>query len=94
MKDIIADEPKNEKAASSAVETIVIQTACRCGDPISVELNRFDCTRRDGKRPFYPDAKLPEELDPDKYSMDNATRFRCRNCEGYLADTCKEAAVV
>ena len=92
MKDIIADEPKNEKAASSAVETIVIQTACRCGETISVELNRFDCTRKDGKRPFYPDAELPHELDPNKYSMDNSTTFRCRKCGEWIADTCKEAA--
>lgn len=72
----------------------IIKTSCECGEPISIEYNRFDCTRKDGKRPFYHDAKLPESLDPSKYSMDNATRFRCRKCEGYLPKTCKQAAFV
>lgn len=71
----------------------IIETACSCGEPISVELNNKGGCRKDGKRPFYPDASLPEGVDPERYSMSNSTRFRCRACSGWLGDTVPEAAL-
>ena len=59
----------------------VVRDQCSCGEPISVEL---DCPRRtsraDQKRPFYPDAVLPDGLDPQRYSEHGTSVFRCRKC--------------
>ena len=74
------------------LKTNVIQTACSCGEPIFVEKGRYDLCRKDGLRPFYPDAVVPTELDSERYNKNNVTVFRCRKCKGWIGDTCKEAA--
>jgi len=71
---------------------MIIESKCSCGEPISIETNRFDLTRRDGKRPFYPDATLPKDLDPERYDINNCTVFRCRKCKAVIDQTCKDAA--
>lgn len=72
----------------------VIQGACSCGEPISIELNAEMCGRIDGKRPFYPDEnKEPEVIGDFVYSQDGVTVFRCRRCSGWIADTVPEAAL-
>ena len=58
----------------------MIESACKCGEPILIETGRHDLCRRDGKRPHYPGAGS------------GTTSFRCRACKGWLADTCPDAA--
>jgi hypothetical protein len=58
----------------------VIESACKCGEPILIETGRHDLCRRDGKRPHYPE------------SSSRTTVFRCRSCHGWLGDTCSAAA--
>lgn len=70
----------------------VIIDKCKCGEEVHIELNRFDCSRVDGKRPFYPNEELPSGLDPKKYSMNNSTSFRCRNCGAWLGHSVKSAS--
>lgn len=71
----------------------ILEDACSCGEPISVEIG---CTHRvartDGKRPFYPDRELPEGLDPSKYSVDCMSVFRCRKCGECVDKTVPSAA--
>jgi|GEM_PF-1063755 len=71
----------------------IIESACSCGEPISIEIN---CTQRigrnDGKRPFYPDESVAEtlagtNLDPKNYPENGVTTYRCRGCGSWLADT-------
>jgi hypothetical protein len=66
----------------------VVRDQCSCGEPISVEL---DCPRRtsraDKKRPFYPDAVLPDGLDPQRYSEHGSSVFRCRKCGEPVCET-------
>lgn len=66
----------------------VIEDQCSCGEPISVEL---DCKQRvsrtDKKRPFYPDKRLPEGLDPTKYHANGMSVFRCRKCGEPVGET-------
>lgn len=66
----------------------VVRDQCSCGDPISVEL---DCPRRtsrtDKKRPFYPDEGLPDGLDPQNYSVNGSSVFRCRKCGEPVCET-------
>lgn len=66
----------------------VVRDQCSCGEPISVEL---DCPRRtsrtDKKRPFYPDAVLPDGLDPQRYSEHGTSVFRCRKCGEPVCET-------
>lgn len=66
----------------------VVRDQCSCGEPISVEL---DCPRRtsraDKKRPFYPDAVLPDGLDPQRYSEHGSSVFRCRKCGEPVGET-------
>lgn len=59
-----------------------IQSACKCGEPISVELNSRMSCRTDRKRPFYPDHHYSAKV----------TVCRCRKCNGWISDTCKDAA--
>lgn len=70
----------------------VVRDQCRCGEPISVELN---CPRRtsrtDKKRPFYPDQGLPEGLDPQRYSEHGSSVFRCRKCGEPVSETVQSA---
>lgn len=58
----------------------MIDSACKCGEPVLIETGRYDLCRRDGKRPHYPE------------SCDRTTVFRCRACSGWLGDTCPDAA--
>ncbi|GIB16361.1 hypothetical protein VCSRO90_2702 [Vibrio cholerae] len=71
----------------------IIEDVCICGEPISVEIG---CTRRvartDGKRPFYPDRKLPDGLAPTKYNVDAMSVFRCRKCGECVDETVPSAA--
>lgn len=71
----------------------IIEDVCTCGEPISVEIG---CHRRtlmtDGKRPFYPDEKLPEGLDPERYDVDGMSVFRCRKCGECVDETVPSAA--
>ena len=57
----------------------VIESACNCGEPISIEICCEQSFRGDGKRPFY------------KGSHPAITQLRCRKCRGWLADTCPDA---
>ncbi len=71
----------DETTSAKGAHGQVVRDRCRCGEPISVELN---CSHRvfraDKKRPFYPDEDLPEGLDPKKYSKHGISVFRCRKC--------------
>lgn len=70
----------------------IIQGTCSCGEPISIELNAKMSCRTDGKRPFYPDEnKEPEVIRNFVYSHEGVTVFRCRKCNGWVADTVPEA---
>lgn len=71
--------------------TVITDKCGDCGEEIHVELNRFDCCRKDGKRPHYPDEKLPDGVDPKKYSMNNSTTFRCRKCHAFISNTAPAA---
>lgn len=57
----------------------VIESACNCGEPISIEIGAERAFRHDGKRPFYTNDR-------------GFTQLRCRKCRGWLADTCADAA--
>lgn len=71
----------------------IIEDVCTCGEPISVEIGCAQrIARTDGKRPFYPDHKLPDGLDPTKYSVDGITVFRCRKCGECVDETVPSAA--
>ena len=74
----------------------IIETHCECGEKISIELNSKTASRKDGKRPFYPDENVePWSVEKDgeliKYSQSGVTTFRCRRCGGRLGDTVPEA---
>lgn len=58
----------------------MIQSKCKCGEIVLVETGRYDLCRLDGKRPHHPG------------DGPNTTRFRCRKCLGWLAETCEEAS--
>ncbi len=66
----------------------IIKDECSCGEKISVEIDSPSASRTDGKRPFYPDEKLPCGLDPKKYSV---SVFRCRNCLSPVGETVPSA---
>ena len=73
----------------------IIQGTCRCGEPISIELNADPqlCGRTDRKRPFYPDQNVePFKVGQFTYTQEGVTTFKCRKCGGYIADTVPEAA--
>lgn len=57
----------------------ILESACRCGEPILVQLDSPIGARADRKRPHYTD------------SAPGATVFRCRACHGWLGDTCPAA---
>lgn len=57
-----------------------IHGQCQCGETVLVSIGRPDVCRRDGKRPHHIGAGP------------TVTQFRCRKCQGFLADTCKDAA--
>lgn len=67
----------------------IFETKCSCGEPISIEIGARLTFRKDKKRPFYPDENHCEEwgLDAGEYPLDGVTAFRCRRCDGFLADT-------
>jgi hypothetical protein len=71
----------------------VVEDMCSCGEKISVQIN---CTQRvsrtDKKRPFYPDAKLPDAVDPEKYSIENVSVFRCRKCRQPVSESVPAAS--
>lgn len=71
----------------------IIESACSCGEPISIETN---CTQRvcraDKKRPFYPDESGAEKLagtnvNLDDYPENGITDLRCRRCGECVDDT-------
>ncbi|HGE6660249.1 TPA: hypothetical protein ACGB4L_001480 [Serratia marcescens] len=71
----------------------IIESACRCGEPISIEIN---CTQRicraDKKRPFYPDESVAKKLaglnvNLKDYPENGITVFRCRRCGACVDET-------
>ncbi len=70
----------------------IIEDICACGKKINVELNcKPRCSRKDKKRPHYPDEELPAGLDPNKYSRHSMSVFRCRNCSQPVSETVPSA---
>lgn len=74
----------------------IIQSNCSCGEPINIEINAELCSRKDKKRPHYPDENNAEEwarwgLDEKEYPFHGVTSFRCRKCGGFIADTVPDA---
>lgn len=74
-----------------SLKNIVIEDKCTCGEPIRVEINAKISGRTDKKRPHYHDSSLPEGLDPNLYSADSVTVFRCRNCLEMVDETVQSA---
>ena len=70
----------------------IIKDSCACGQKINVELNcKPRCSRKDNKRPHYPDEELPAGLDPNKYSRHSMSAFRCRKCSQPVNETVPSA---
>lgn len=70
----------------------IIKDSCACGKKINVELNcKPRCSRKDKKRPHYPDEELPAGLDPNKFSRQSMSVFRCRNCSQPVSETVPSA---
>lgn len=64
----------------------VIDSACVCGEKINIEINSPHASRKDGKRPHYPDEK-DEAYCGKTYLASHTTVFRCRSCEEWVGDS-------
>lgn len=72
---------------------MVVESACVCGEKINIETDCPHASRKDGKRPHYPDDK-DEVYGGKAYPASHITVFRCRACSEWVGDSVPGAEFV